>query len=799
MNKSIKIYVWKSKNLTNNCLKIGQTTKDVVEERIYESIGVLANSKEAEDIKILFKEELKDYKGNQITDKMIHNVLSNSGIKPQAKNGKKTELFDCSYEDFERAVQAVKDGFKRMSRYTKDFSMRPEQEKAVEITSKYFEEDERNTKFLWNAKMRFGKTFATYKLMEKMNFKKVLVLSFKVAVQEAWKNDLVQHRDFKDWDFLSKEEQNIDKAKKNKYVSFISFQDLLGKDEGGSFKKKNKAVFETNWDMIVLDEYHFGAWNDNSKYLYEAKELGLNSITKETKEKVYNSLSTKYHLCLSGTPFKALNSGEFLSEQIFNWTYTDEQRAKKNWDAKNGVNPYKSLPKITMFTYQLPKKMIDDINIAGDFNLNNFFKTKNNKLVNENAINNWLDFVSSKKDALKFKEETGKIPPLPFVDSDIADKINHTIWYFNSVETCNLMEKLLKKHIVFKNFNIVNIAGNVINSSSALEMVENAIENNDRTITITAGRLMAGVTVPKWSGIFMLNSCKAPETYFQSIFRVQSPCEEIGKETSYVFDFAPTRTLSQIIDLVQKDNTNPEKRTDEKLTELAEHLKINFFDGSNMAELSIEDIIEVGTSGSSSKLLAQRWKSTLLINLDNKTMTNILNNEKLKESLYNIEGFRSLGDNIVDVLVNKQNLVKEKEKQINIAKQKGDKSKVDKLTEEQIQAKKEMLEAKKKIQEKLLIFAARIPIFMYLTDHRETALMDVIKSLDSELFTRTTGLTLLDFDMLLDAGLFNKTLMNDSIYDFKKFEDNSFGYLGTNTHEDDYIGLWDTKIKKSQG
>lgn len=791
-----KIYVWRSKTLNGGKLKIGETTRNDVRQRINESLGVTNNTPDFDDIEILFFEQVLKNNGEEVRDKEIHKILKNSGISSYAIDGKNSEFFDISFKEFEQAVYAVKRNLVRISRYSKDFKMRPEQEQAVSLTKNYFEK-EGNVKFLWNAKMRFGKTFTAYKLMKRMKLRKVLILSFKVAVQGSWKNDLLEHWDFQEYDFLSKNDQNYNKIKKDKFVCFASFQDVSGKGNDGEYKDSNEFIFNTNWDMVILDEYHYGAWNSKSKNLYENNysDIELIKLNKEEILKIENSISTKYKLFLSGTPYKALTSGEFLSEQIFNWTYIDEQRAKKNWNNKNGANPYYSLPKLSMYTYKLPNKILDNSSIKGDFDLNKFFKTKNCKFVNINAISNWLDFVSSKKDAEKYKEETGNIPPLPFVHFGIANKINHSIWYLNSVESCQALEKLLKEHIIFKTFEIINISGGKITNKIALYNVKNAIKNNKKTITITAGRLMTGVTIPQWGGIFMLNSCNSPETYFQSIFRVQSPWEKMDKQECFVFDFSPERTLKQVIEMVQNDNSEITKRTDQKLEELAEYLAINFFDGSNMALLSIEDIIEVGTSGASSKLLAQRWKSTLLVNLDNKTMTNILQNEKLKSSLYNIEGFRSLGDDIVDILVNSQNTIEEKSNEIKKAREEGRVNEIKILSEEERLVKKELQNVRKKIREKLLIFAARIPIFMYLTDHREEAVKDVIQSLDTKLFTRTTGLTLDDFNSLLDAGLFNKRLMNDSVYDFKKFEDNSFEYLGESTHSDDYIGLWDTKVK----
>ena len=232
----------------------------------------------------------------------------------------------------------------------------------MEVTKAYFEQyenarDGRSSHFLWNAKMRFGKTFTAYQLAKAMSWKRVLILTYKPAVQDAWRTDLMSHVDFEGWQFLGRGEsfETIDETKP--FVWFASFQDILGKSKTGGIKERFEAAHVIDWDAVILDEYHFGAWRNSARELYDAdaveneKEL---KAEEEFSEETF-PLSVRHFLYLTGTPFRALNTGEFLEDQIFNWTYPDEQRAKEAWKEADGSNPYDELPQIVMMTYQMPE------------------------------------------------------------------------------------------------------------------------------------------------------------------------------------------------------------------------------------------------------------------------------------------------------------------------------------------------------------------------------------------------------------------------------------------------------------
>ena len=316
--------------------------------------------------------------GETFNDIDIHKVLKRKGF-----TNSEGEWFVCTKKDLESVILSIKEGKEFEITRNLNFQLRPEQENAINLTKKYFtkiknEKIMKSSHFLWNAKMRFGKTFTTYKLSERMNWKKILILTFKPAVQNSWYEDLMFHVDFEDWQFISKNDkgfQDIDPSKP--FVCFGSFQDYLGRNSVGGIKPKNEWVHITNWDCVVFDEYHYGAWRENAKDLFENEDLEEKKFAEGEATNYFAEenlpITTDHFLYLSGTPFRAIASGEFIEEQIFNWTYSDEQKAKIEFEGKE--NYYEALPRMVMMTYQLPDSIID-IAKDGEFNefdLNTFF------------------------------------------------------------------------------------------------------------------------------------------------------------------------------------------------------------------------------------------------------------------------------------------------------------------------------------------------------------------------------------------------------------------------------------------
>lgn len=794
-------------------LKIGFTDRDA-QSRIAEQLKT-ARIK----YRIVYEESAMRNDGSSFTDHDVHLYLRHQGF--QNPEG---EWFRCTIKDIKAAVWAIKSGEQNEENRTLTFAMRPEQENAVNKTITYFrsykkENPEKTPHFLWNAKMRFGKTFAAYQLAKTMGWKRILVLTFKPAVQSAWEEDLKNHVDFSGWQFISRNGLSFSQIKKNKpIVCFGSFQDYLGKNEVGGIKVKNEWVHAMDWDCVIFDEYHYGAWRENAKELFEAEskkeiEFGEGEGIDYFDEEMI-PITTSHYLYLSGTPFRAIASGEFIEEQIFNWTYSDEQKAKENWKGEN--NPYVCLPRMVMLTYQLPDS-IREIAMKGEFNefdLNVFFfaegEGRKAKFKYEDEVQKWLDLIRG-----SFSETTvdnlkmgARKPPLPFSHAPLLKVINHTFWFLPTVASCHAMANLLKQrqNKFYHDYSIVVAAGTSAGIGVyALPPVFDAMTDNpleSKTITLSCGKLTTGVTVRPWTGIFMLRNSSSPETYFQAAFRVQSPWtiknpdskspnkEKILKQECYVFDFAPDRALRQIADYSCRLNVN-ESNPEAKVAEFINFLPVLAYDGSSMKQVDAAGILDMAMSGTTATLLARRWESALLVNVDNNTLARLMNNEEAMKALMSIEGFRNLNQDI-ETIINKSEAVKKLKKEAN--ERELNKKEKKELTEEEKQYKS----LRKQIQEKLIKFATRVPIFMYLTDYRERSLKDVITQLEPGLFKKVTGLTVKDFELLVSLGVFNSALMNDAVYKFKRYEDPSLGYLGINKHEGEDIGLYDTVLKRKE-
>ena len=775
---------------------------------------------------VLYHEPAMYPDGSSFLDHEVHRVLEAKGCKRQGIS----EYFKCTIDDVKAAILAVKKGTINVEDRIHSFKMRPEQEKAVNDTKSYFEREKKQNpgsspKFLWNAKMRFGKTFASYQLAKTMDMKRVLVLTFKPAVQDAWEEDLLTHIDFEGWQYYSHDysartgikPEDLDPDRP--IVCFGSFQDFLGVNKAGGIKHKNEWVHTMNWDLVIFDEYHFGAWRENAKNLFETDNedefdtLDIEKYKEEEADNAYNEsflpITTDYYLFLSGTPFRALNTGEFIEDQIFSWTYTDEQNAKENWKGPN--NPYESLPKMIMLTYKVPDS-INEIAKGGEydeFDLNIFFeatyaeggKVEEAQFVYKDYVQKWLDLIRgaytpTALDDLKLGQ--GQKPVMPYSDVRLLSVLNHTFWFLPNVASCYAMKNLLdERQNTFYHDYTVNVAAGT-KAGIGIKALDPVRESMDpplesKTITLSCGKLTTGVTVKPWTGIFMLRNLSSPETYFQAAFRVQSPwtitkedgTTEILKKECYVFDFALNRALRQVADYSTRLNveeSNPEK----KVGEFIKFLPVLAYDGATMQAVSAGDILDITTAGTSATLLARRWESALLVNVDNDTLKRLLSNKEAMEALMSIEGFRSLNTDI-ETIINKSEKVRK-------AKQKDEKPS-NKEKRELTQEEKEYKSMRKKIQEKLIQFATRIPVFMYLTEFREYSLKDVITKLEPALFKKVTGLEVKDFDLLVSLGLFNESLMNEAVYKFKRYEDASLEYAGVKKRpENEDVGLFSTVI-----
>jgi len=812
-------------------LKVGQTTRNV-KQRVAEQVKTAA----IKNYRIELEESAERDDCTLFSDHEVRAALVRKGFE-----NVELEWMRCSVKEVKTVLAELRTGQKFTGTHHETFSMRREQLDAVAKTSDYYHSiwaEDKNAvpRFLWNAKMRFGKTFTTYQLAKKLKAKRVLVVTFKPAVEDAWQSDLESHVDFEGWQYLSKssggDPTQIDPKKP--VVYFGSFQDLLGRDAAGNIKPRNEWLHTVNWDLVVFDEYHFGAWRETAKELFEGEDeavakkeakleyaAGLEDMNEDftvlsEKETEFLPITTRAYLYLSGTPFKALSTGEFIEEQIFNWTYTDEQRAKEAYPAKNPGqrNPYGALPQMRRLTYQMPDELLA-IASGGEFDefdLNEFFAAtgagKTAQFKHKSDVQKWLDIIRGGYAPKSVEHlKTGTRPPFPYSDVRVLPYLQHAFWFLPNVAACHAMGNLLaEKHNVFwHDYEVVVAAGASAGIGlEALPPVRKAIGSgfDTKTITLSCGKLTTGVTVAQWSSILMLRNLKSPETYFQAAFRVQSAWsiknpngdnpneDEILKPVCFVFDFAPTRALRQLSEYgigLSPNEPNPENA----VKELVSFLPVLAYDGANMTQIDAGGILDIAMAGTSATLLARKWESALLVNVDNDTLRRILDNAEAMAAVERIEGWRSLGDNIIETIINKSEKVKELK---NKAKDKDLSAKEKKeLSDEE----KEYKSKRKLVQEKLIKFATRIPAFMYLTDFRENTLQDVITKLEPDLFLAVTGLMVKDFHLLVRLKVFNTEQMNQAVFAFRRYEDASLRYTGIESHTGlAHYGLYDTVVAR---
>lgn len=533
--------------------KIGYTDRQSVEDRIRQQTHTA-------DVKaeILWKGNARYQDGSDetFTDHDFHYYLTS---KRHVERKPKTEWFhvdgDTSHQYFYKFTE--RDFSDVQGTDGTQYELRKEQQRAVDQTIDYFLNH--GNEFLWNAKPRFGKTLTTYDLVRQMNMQNVLVVTNRPSIANSWFDDFdkfiawqtnfkfVSETDaLKNRPVLSRDEfiDTISDGKEYGQIAFESLQGLKGSVYFGGNYDKLKWISDLEWDLLVIDEAHEGV--DTYK-----------------TDKAFDKIKRKYTLHLTGTPFKALAKGKFASDQIYNWSYADEQQAKLNWDEnqEGSSNPYEVMPQLNMYTYQVSAMMADELKGKvklddGDqvnpvFDLNEFFKTKENgKFVYDEAVDRFLDALT--------KQEK-----YPFSTPELRQELAHTFWLLNRVDSAKALAKKLKDHDVFGEYEIVLAAGDgkldddQLNedqleqaNEKSFDKVQRAIATHDKTITLSVGQLTTGVTIKPWSGVLMLSSMKSPSEYMQAAFRAQNPYifdrdgELVQKQNAYVFDFDPTRTLT---------------------------------------------------------------------------------------------------------------------------------------------------------------------------------------------------------------------------------------------------------------
>lgn len=736
-------------------IKVGYTTRANVDDRIKEQIST---SNPERPIK-LYESACVDFK-----DHDVHEVLKNWGIERL-----KGEWFFTNVKTVTKAVNYLISGVQRVN----SFKMRDEQKEAVDKAYNYYnthnenlittsnsfkkifnklfkkkieQKFKKNTnyKFLWNAKMRFGKTFASYQLIKKLNAKKVLILTYKPTVVDEWRNELNNHVDFNDYNFIHALGINDKLNLKNNDILFASFQDILqnyiydeeniNKNYEGVIKPRFKNIFNEFFNLIIIDEVHWGATNSISKNFVDC-------------------LNYKNILYLSGTPFKILNEGSLSDDQIFTWTYIDEQNKKNEYISNkisNTDNPYWPLPKMSIIGYDPGESINKDLKYFDEneyFNFAKFFASKDGKTFdNQQVVGHFIDILSDKKSNVS-----------PFFSKEIEkEAMTHTFWLLPNVNTTKALCYLLRQHHFFKDYCTVCASDNNLGEGKdTLKLVKGVINKKGYkgSITLSCGKLTTGVTVKEWGGILLLTNIQAVETYFQSIFRVQSAGVTSDKQNCYVFDFDSSRMLKLIYNYTKNQNSKESIETTTR--KLLATMNLLCYTDSNFVNLDINSFIDMAQYGIGAIMLQKKFESRRLLNLN--IINDLKNDPELMKILESIKIFRKINNTITIKAIESKNSVKKgKTYEVTDKEFKKDKKKRDKILEV--------------IRQKLQRLITRLPIFMYLSIYVEEDINDVIIHLEPELFEETTGTTIKDFKILKKAKVFDIDNLNDAISAFKAQE-----------------------------
>jgi type II restriction enzyme len=566
------VYSWRTPDVPkyDGWEKIGYTEQDTADTRIAQQASQMSITKE----KVWSRRALYTTEaGGRFTDTDFHAYLKQQGVKREINPRSEWHHFaivpKTSLEYFNDFAGQDFTDFQRGS-VEDDYVLRPEQKAAVDQAVDAFRAGK--AEVLWNAKPRFGKTLTTYDLMRTLDVRKVLIVTNRPAIANSWLDDFTRfigHQTTyrfvsespslagrspmtrEQWRAYSLNHQDED----SRIVEFLSLQDLKGSQYFGGSYDKLKHIAQCDWDLLVIDEAHEGI--DTTK-----------------TDVAFDQIKRTWTLHLSGTPFKALASGKFDQDQIFNWTYEDEQVARQQWEDNAQENPYAALPTLNLLTYQISRMITDrlsegvaidedEANIDYAFDLNQFFATKEN------------GFFEYEAEVIKFIDCLATNEKYPFSTPELRDEIRHSFWLLNRVASAKALERLLKKHEVFKDYTVILAAGDgrsdddadPVAAGKSLETVRKAIaeaeETGGKTITLSVGQLTTGVTVPEWTAVIMLSNLSSPAQYMQAAFRAQNPCtfERAGqvfqKQNAYIFDFAPERTLKIFDAFANNLNPNP--------------------------------------------------------------------------------------------------------------------------------------------------------------------------------------------------------------------------------------------------
>jgi superfamily II DNA or RNA helicase len=699
-------------------VKVGQTDR-TPDQRIREQ----DTTSNPEELELLWFIDVSD----DISDTMIHKKLEQLGC-PLVRN--RREWFECDIEDVKKAINLLVHGAARPNSY----SMRPEQQECHDKMVEFYQKNPSNSSFLMNAKPRFGKCFTTLQFVKTMDYENVLILTLKPQVEPAWKEEVENHINFSNFAWCSAADGQINASNDKSLITFCSFQQLTNKKG----VKKVEWLFEKEWDMVILDEEHYGTKT-------------------EISTEILKKLNYQNHLALSGTPLKSILSGLYSEDQRYDWTLTDEQAKRKaEEDSEWQTEVYRLLPKLKLYGIDLSPEVIEQAKkdgFVGDdaFHINKFFAAQDGKFENEMLVRIWLDSISK-----KVPKSKGSFAPFYFSDIP-SDAFDHLLMFMPmSVDSVKALEGLLKKHPFFVDYHIIRAAGT--DGLVDIEECKKQIKKHDKTITLSCGRFNTGVSVPQWKCVFMLDGTKSAETYWQSIMRVQTPWVNrnphtrhitgYNKEECYVLDFNPQRQLEVVYDYCSQLS----KKGENTSNTLKEFLDVTDVISVGKNGFSLINVNDINRAMFHSGAVANRFGSETAVNAYSI-------NEELLSKLSGIPISKLRKMNFNFGLNEDLELGKTQKQQINSLSPKD---------------KKVAKTAIQKAKEKVKMILKRVPTIVFNSHEKSVYSCDDLLLIDDKKFTRAVGVNLDLFKSMIEIGCVNKSFVDRCIEDFQYVIDGAF-------------------------
>lgn len=701
-NNTIYVYSTETYSKFRGWRKVGQTQQESAEIRVAQQDGTSNPEPLVIEKTFIVPAHISDHK--------LHEQLVNMG-KLRVRMDKDREWFECTVEDVETAINFLEVGVARPNSY----SMRDEQQECHDAAVAHFT-THGSYQFLINAKMRFGKIFVSYQIIKSLakhfNKKfKVLVLTYKPAVQTGWSDDLQKHVDFDGWKYyfagnFGRDNPVLLDNDAGVEVLFASFQDLNDIN-----KAKWSNISNYRFDMVIIDEQHYGLQTKRAQNTLDA--INFDRI-----------------LEVSGTPLHALMSGKFLDEEIYSWTYADEQR-KRQTEKSTGWSTeiYRWLPVMQFMVFQVSKEAKAQCSFYEDiegFTMQKMFASNDGEtFIDEAAVTLWLE------EAYGTKGHKNKSPVRQY-NSD------HMVWKLPSVASCNAMKKLLKKLGYVKHIPIV-VSGT---NGADLKDVHNHIRRNDKTVTLTCGSLMTGTTVPQWDMIFMLDGGSSAQDYFQTIFRVQSSNKDARKEMCYVVDYNPQRNLQMIYDYAFVQSTVNNKSVQQNITEFLDFAPIMDHTGNKPVQKNVEEVLDAIAYTSNA---LEKFGSGFNLNFNNVT-------QDVKDILTTVKQDAN-SKRSAEVNNNDIELGKNKSKAGN----KSSSNTVDETAKEQ-----------RELQQKAITVVKSIPNYLWLETKKVDNIEDILYINNTEMFEREIGITIEGFKKLCNLKFVNTKRVNQCILAFQQ-------------------------------